>query len=124
MIDQVSFYDASLVLILSSEVSFEFSEFNSEFLFNNINKREPIFSLIFFLSIIESTKPHSWTYSAVWKFSGSSSLIVAWITFFPAKAIKLCFSANAISLKLANEAVIPPAVGSVKQTIYGRLFFF
>ena len=112
------FYDAfAAVSKLASEVSSDILVFISEFFFNNIDKRELIFSCKSFLSTIRSTNPHSWTYSARWKFSGKSSFTVAWITRRPANAIKQFGSAIIISPKLAKEAMIPPAVGSVKQTI-------
>ena len=54
---------------------------------SNIDNKVPIFSGKSFLAIIVSTNPHFIVCSAVWKFSGNSSLIVDSITRRPAKII-------------------------------------
>ena len=63
---------------------------------------------------MRSTIPCSLWNSAVWKPSGSLSLVVCSITRAPVNPILAPGSANTTSAAVANEAVTPPKVGSVK----------
>ena len=103
------FYDASLVWILISEVSLEFSEFTPESFLSNILRIFEIFSLISFLWYTPSHIPVSKSLWELWKFSGSVSRVWFATIAFPAKPTKEG-SAKVISAidGPAKLAVIPP----------------
>src|SRR5918997_5464415 len=63
---------------------------------------------------MRSTIPWSLWNSAVWKPSGSRSLVVCSMTLAPVKPILAPGSARTTSAAVANDAVTPPKVGSVR----------
>ena len=74
-------------------------------------------SLRSFLCETISTIPWSFRYSAFWKSTGNSSLMVSCITLLPAKPFVAPCSAIVISPYIAKEAVTPRVVGSVRTTM-------
>ena len=70
---------------------------------------------------MKSRKPFSRRNSLFWNPSGKSWPVVSFTTLGPAKAIRAFGSAILISPSIANEAVVPPVVGSVHNEIYGNL---